>query len=1125
MFCDMVGFTPLVEKIGPEGAYSLMDQIYEILIHNVHDYDGIVNEFTGDGIMALFGAPIALENAPHWALRSALSIHRAISGFFENKETSIKMRIGVNTGPVILGSLGNDLRVEFKAVGDTVNLASRMEGLAEPGATYVTEDTFKLSEALFSFEHIGKKSVKGKTQAVSIYKLLKATKNVYRPRLGSERMIFSELVGREKELDKLEFQVLKAINGQGSIVNIIGEAGIGKSRLVAELRNREVMKQVTILEGRAISIGRNLPFHPIIDILKQWARIREDDGEEKAFKKLEISVREVCDDDSDTVLPFVATLMGMKFSGRHAERVKGIEGEALEKLILKSVRDLLIKVTEVAPLVLVMEDLHWADTSSVDLLLSFFRLAATKRILFVNVFRPGQKETGPRIVEKLKDLSHEHSIEIFLQPLDERTSESLIHNMLKMKGLHHRVINQIVQRADGNPFFIEEVVRSFIDEGAIVIKNGTFTATNKIHTAIVPHTINDVLMARIDRLEERTRDLIKVASVIGRNFFHRILVEVAKRIEEIDKRLGYLKDIQLIQERSRMEEVEYLFKHALAQESTYESILPLKRQKLHEEVAESIETIFKERIHEFYGMLAYHYSKGKNEDKAEHYLIKAGKEALKSSASSEALHYYREALNFYFKNYGDAADPEKVSMLKRNIAIALSNKGQYIEAVEFFDGALSSIGVHKPKHLTVSLWMASLSYINFLISIYFPFLKFRKIPTDKYKNIIDMNRRKGEALAISNPKRFFLESINAAADISRFQLTKIETGFGMFAGSAIFFQWLGISFGLSRRILDFCKDRIDNDDMKSRLYYETSLMMHNFLKGDWSSIKEYDDNLVRGSLEIGESNLVSIYVVWYGLLHIERGCFDSAQKMVDKLLEIYEVFEQDYARILKYQLNSRLLIKKRMLQSSVALLNEGIKFLKNTNNKMYLNDFYTMKSQVQMMLKDFNQAEMSLMSAKNYLAEVKPIPYFHTPVLIAQFIVDLYRMKKKCETEKTSDFSEFRKRAFNSSRKALRRSKKSAYHITEALKHMGTLYWSLDEQKKALKWWNKSIEKGKQIGARLELSRTYYEVGKRLTEPNSKFNALNGISADQYLKKAKEMFKEMDLQMDLDELERIDAYR
>ena len=418
MFCDMKGSTPLVESLGPEQAYSLMDQIYEILIHQVQDYEGTVNELTGDGIMALFGAPIALEDAPQRALRSALSIHRAIGRFNDQHRGAIpvQMRIGVHTGPVVVGTLGNDLRVEFKAVGDTVNLASRMEELAEPGSTYVTGDTFKFTQGLFNFKALGEKAVRGKEETVPVYRLLSSKKDVYRPRLGSERMIYSEMVGRDKELDKLEFQVMKAINGEGSIVNIIGEAGIGKSRLVAELKGREVIRRVAFLEGRAVSIGRNLPFHPIIDLLKHWALIREDDGETIAFEKLEAAVKNVCQEEVKEVLPFVATLMGMKLFGRYAQRVKGIEGEALEKLILKNLRDLLIKVTELNPLIIVAEDLHWADTSTIELMKSLFRLAEKQRILFVNVFRPGYKATGDRIVQTIKDTFPESCARAGLRP-------------------------------------------------------------------------------------------------------------------------------------------------------------------------------------------------------------------------------------------------------------------------------------------------------------------------------------------------------------------------------------------------------------------------------------------------------------------------------------------------------------------------------------------------------------------------------------------------------------------------------------------------------------------------------------------------------------------------------------
>jgi len=548
MFCDMEGFTPMVEKLGPEEAYSVMDQVYEILIHKVHDFEGTVNEMTGDGIMALFGAPIALEDAPQRALRSALSIHNEIGRFNDQKKeiVPIKMRVGIHTGPVVVGTLGNDLRVEFKAVGDTVNLASRMEGLAEPGTTYVTHETHRLTAGLFRFEALGEKEVKGKKGSIAVYKLLSAIQDVYRPRLGSERMIYSEMVGRDRELDRLELQVMKAVNGEGSVVNIIGEAGIGKSRLVAELKNRDVIKRVTLLEGRAISMGRNLSFHPIIDVLKQWARIRGNDGDVVSFSKLETAVRRVYQEEVGEVLPFVATLMGMDLSGRYAERVKGIEGEALEKLILKAMRDLLIKTSDMTPLVIVAEDVHWSDTSSIKLMESLFRLVETQRIVFINVFRTGYKETSDRMVETIKERLPGYYVEIVLEPLEERMSKALINNMLKIKSLPHFVRDQIIERAAGNPFFIEEVVRSFIDEGVVVLKGERFEVTEKIETVIIPQTISDVLMARIDRLEDKTRNLVKVASVIGRNFFYKILMDVAKMIDDIDRRLSYLKEIQLI---------------------------------------------------------------------------------------------------------------------------------------------------------------------------------------------------------------------------------------------------------------------------------------------------------------------------------------------------------------------------------------------------------------------------------------------------------------------------------------------------------------------------------------------------------------------------------------------------
>jgi class 3 adenylate cyclase/tetratricopeptide (TPR) repeat protein len=1125
MFCDMKGFTPLVESLGPEKAYYLMDQVYEILIHQVQEYEGTVNELTGDGIMALFGAPIALEDAPQRALRSALSIHREMARFSDQHkgETPVRMRIGVHTGPVVVGTLGNDLRVEFKAVGDTVNLASRMEGLAEPGSTYVTGNTFKLTQGLFQFEALGEKAVKGKEGTIQVYKLLSSKKDVYRPRLGSERMIYSEMVGRDKELDRLEFQVMKAINGEGSIVNIIGEAGIGKSRLVAELKGREVMKRVTHLEGRAISIGRNLPFHPIIDLLKHWARIREGDGEATAFEKLEAAVKNVCHEQFKEVLPFVATLMGMKLFGRYAERVKGIEGEALEKLIMKNVRDLLIKATELTPLVIVAEDLHWADTSTIELMESLFRLAEEQKILFVNVFRPGHKETGDLIVETIKDRFPAYYVEIAIKPLDEKLSEMLISNMMNITGLHYSVIDQVVKRADGNPFFIEEVVRSFIDEGAVVLKDGAYEVTEKIGTMVIPHTINDVLMARIDRLEEKTRSLVKLASVIGRNFFYRILAEVANTIKDIDDRLSYLRDIQLIRERKRMEELEYLFKHALAQEAAYESILSEKRKELHLKVADSIQKVFAERLHEFYGMLAYHYSCGENEDKAEEYMIKAGEEALRSSASSEALHYYQEALRLYLKKHGETGDPEKLAMFEKNIAIALHHRGQYGKSVEHFDKALTYYGEILPRHPIAVTLKLLVCFAHVLISLYFPFLKFKKIPIDRDKEYFILSFKKLQSLTQIAPKRFFVEGFYMIRRLSEYDLTKIEDGAASFSALSTLFSYSGLSFRLSKKALEYPKDKVDKGDVKVVLSYELSVLFHSLVAGDWDGVKECNYDLINQNLNLGEFFNVSLYLIFHTWRSVERGCFSEAQAMIDKASDIADVYEFDYARGMSINNYLLLLGKYGKLHQALSEIENGIEIHRKIGQEEHIFWLYNYAARIQIMLRDVSGAEEALKHVREALSGKTAAPMWLGTSLRNEFMFCLYRLEESIKAGDKIEISKYRKRTILSGRKAVKISRKYAPMRTEVLRQMGTYYWLIGKKKKAIKWWGRSIEEGECLGARLELSRTYFEIGKRLLEEKSKYQELKGVKTEEYLGKARSMFKEMDLQWDLDQLERIAA--
>lgn len=1123
MFCDMKDFTPLAEKLGPEKTFALMDDVYEILIRKVHQFQGTVNELRGDGILALFGAPIAIENAPHCAVRASIAIHQEIGRFNSRRWNriddlpSIQLRIGINTGPVVLGTVGNDLRVSFVLAGDTINMAARMEGIAEPGATYVTENTFRATKGLFQYEALGRKAVKGKAKAMTIYKVLSAKKGVYRPRLGSERLIFSKMVGRDKQLDELQLQVLEAVNGQGSVVNIIGEAGIGKSRLVAELKNQRVMKRAVLLEGRAISIGQNLSFHPIIDLLRRWAQINEEDGEASTLGKLETALRDVIPEDYHEILPFVATLMGMKLSGRYADRIQGIEGEPLEKLILKNVRDLLIKAAKTVPLVIVMEDLHWADTSSIELLESLLRLAESHRIVFVNVFRSGYEETGDRIIEAIRKNIPDHYVEIFLESLSERMSEAIIMNMLKTRGLHRSITRQIIERTGGNPFFIEEVVRSLIDQRAVILnKNRTFQVAKELGAITIPNTVNEVLMARIDRLDDDSRKLIRIASVIGRSFFQRILSEVAGPVDDMEEKLSQLKEIQLIRERKRMGEVEFSFEHALIQEVAYESIIPTKGRDLHRKVATAIEVVFRQRLHEFYGMLAYHYGRAEDREKTEEYLIKAGEEALRTAASDEALHYYKEALHLYLKKSGKDADPEKVAMLEKNIALALYNRGQHDEAVGYFERALEHYWGQLPKNpLTRTVALLS-SFLHLITALFIPSFKFRKTPTQQDIQVFDLFYKKCKALAITNPKQFFIEFFFFHKYITAFDLRKLENGAALFVSASPLFSFSGISFGLSGKLLDSVRPMISRDDVRASSIYEVCETMHHFLEGSWKELKHYDDDIVNKTCEIGEIWDATQILYWHAIPCIYQGSFDITESILAKLDNIFEVFQYDLAKSYAHELKSCLLVECRRYDDALNEIREGVQFEETAGQGFW--DLYVCEARIYISMGEIGKAEKCLEQANVICKKIRPVPFQMTGLYRVELEYNLYQLKEMLSDGEQTKLDEYRRRSIRSIKQFLNNAKKVARYRVDSYRMTGDFFWLMNKPEKALRWWIRAIREGERLGARFQLAVVYFELGKRLVDPRNKYRHLDGSMGKDYLEKARSMFEEMYIPFYLDEL-------
>ena len=678
MFCDMEGFTQLSERLGPEEAYSIMDQVYEILIHKVHDYEGTVNEMTGDGIMALFGAPIALEDAPQRSIRSALAIHREMARFSDRIKQEkedippIKMRIGIHTGPVVVGTLGNDLRVEFKAVGDTVNLASRIEGLADPGATYVTEDTFKLTEGLFRFEALGELEVKGKEEAVKTYRVIAPSTRRTRFDVSAERGL-TPFVGRERELELLLDGFERSKGGRGQAFSIMGEAGVGKSRLLYEFRKAVANLDVAFLEGRCLSYSRGVAYHPVIDLLKSNFDIRESDGDLEIREKVKRGLKIVGADEAST-LPYLLELLSVKDSG-----IEGLSlsPEARKDRIIEALNRNLLKGSEIRPVVMAIEDLHWVDKSSEERFKSLLDCISGARVFLIFTYRPEFVHTwGGRSY---------HS-QINLNRLSNRESLAMVSHLLGTEDIHRDLEDLILEKTEGIPFFIEEFVKSFKELKVIERKDNRYHLAKDTQDVTIPSTIHDVIMAKVDSLTEGVKEILQTGSVIEREFSYELIKRTTGLSErELLSHLSVLKDSELLYERGIYPQSTYIFKHALTQEVVYDSIMTKRKKKLHEEIGNAIEEVYHDNIDEYYAMLAEHYITSENHEKAADYSKLAGKRAEKSASFTDAITYCEKRVSSLEKLPTTADVQKKIIDARATLGLYYNQTNNFVlskEAVE-----------------------------------------------------------------------------------------------------------------------------------------------------------------------------------------------------------------------------------------------------------------------------------------------------------------------------------------------------------------------------------------------------------------------------------------------------------
>ena len=660
MFCDAEGFSLLSEKLGPEKVYAIMDEVFETLIHKVNEFGGTVNKMTGDGVMALFGAPIALEDAPQRAIRSALAIQREIARFSDRTKAEtgapLRMRIGIHTGPVVVGSLGNDLRVEFTAVGDTVNLASRMEGLAEPGTVYVTEETFKLTEGLFRFEALGEREVKGKEAPVRAYRVIAPSTQRTRFDVSAERGL-TPFLGRERELELLLDGLERAKAGRGQAFSVMGEAGVGKSRLLYEFRKAIANEDVIFLEGRCLSYSTNVAYHPVIDLLKSTFDIHEGDDDDRIRDRVKKGLKEQGADESST-LPFVLEMLSVKESGIDA---MGLTPEVRKDRTLEALKRIVLKGSERRPLVMAVEDLHWVDKSSEEAFKDMLDAISGAQLLLIFTYRP-------EFVHTWGGKSYHNQVN--LNRLSNRETLAMASYILGTEIMGEDLEELILNKTEGIPFFVEEFMKSLKDLGMIEWKDSGYYLAKDIQEVAIPSTIQEVIMARVDLLPEAAKSVLQTGSAIGREFSCELIKWVTDmQAPEMAPHLSVLRDSELLYERGIYPQATYIFRHSLTQEVAYDSLLLKRKNEIHNRIGRAIEELYSDRLEEFYEVLAHHYSRSENSEKAYQYLMLSGDKAQRSYSNWQAFHFCKEAINVLNR------EPESEENKRRGIEVRLSMEG------------------------------------------------------------------------------------------------------------------------------------------------------------------------------------------------------------------------------------------------------------------------------------------------------------------------------------------------------------------------------------------------------------------------------------------------------------------
>jgi class 3 adenylate cyclase/tetratricopeptide (TPR) repeat protein len=663
----------------PEEARKLLDPVVEHMMEAVHRYEGTVNQVMGDGIMALFGAPLAHEDhavrACYAALRMQESVKRYATGVRKVEGIPIQIRVGLNSGEVLVRSIGSDLHMDYTAVGQTTHLAARMEQMATPESILMTAHTLSLVEGYVQVNALGALPVKGLSGPMEVYEVVGA--ETARSRLHAARAL-TGFVGRDPEMDQLHLAHARAVDGNGQVVAVVGEPGVGKSRLYWEFTRSHRIAGSLVLESRSVSYGTAMLYLPVIDLLKAYFQIEAGDVPRRMREKVTGKVLSL-DEALRPILPAVLALLDLA--------VDDAAWQTLDPLLrrqrtLEAVKRLLLRESQVQPVLVVFEDLHWIDSETQALLDSLVESLPTARLLLLVNYRPEYRHAWG---------SKTYYRQMHIDPLPPESADVLLHGLLGGDAALHPLRALLIPRTGGNPFFLEESVRSLVETGVLVGERGAHHLARAAPSIQIPETVQAVLAARIDRLSPEEKRLLQCAAAVGKDVPFSVLTAIADGPEsELRRRLVNLQAAEFLYEARLFPDLEYVFKHALTQEVAYAGLTSDRRRALDTAIVGVLEHLAVEQPDEHVERLAHHAFRGESWSKAATYLQQAGDKALTRSAFRQAIAHFERALLALTHQPEGRGTLEQFVDIKLSARSALNGVGKLEEALVHVRDAVSA---------------------------------------------------------------------------------------------------------------------------------------------------------------------------------------------------------------------------------------------------------------------------------------------------------------------------------------------------------------------------------------------------------------------------------------------------